>query len=132
MISSESRSAMIWVESVAERGSGERHAPRHEVLDFPVEIQRGDWLLKVRARDSGETVAIFVIEGSYDPVEWLTQCMYGDPELARMSRGRHDGSSSWPFAMCKATNEGSPFCSRRSRPDTQSRVPPNCIRAIGP
>jgi len=62
------------------------HAPtQHEqsvtffgmkVLDFPVERRTGDWLLEVRGRDSGETLAIFVVDGSYDEVERLTQRIY--------------------------------------------------------
>jgi hypothetical protein len=47
-----------------------------KVLDFPVERRTGDWLLEVHARDSGETLAIFVIDGSYDEVERLTQRIY--------------------------------------------------------
>jgi hypothetical protein len=47
-----------------------------KVLDFPVERRTGDWLLEVRARCGGETLAIFVIDGSYDEVEWLAQRIY--------------------------------------------------------
>jgi hypothetical protein len=47
-----------------------------KILDFPIERWLGDWLLEVRARDGGLTVAIFVVDGSFDEVERLTQRLH--------------------------------------------------------
>jgi len=44
-----------------------------KILDFPIERRTGDWVLEVRVRDTGLTIAIFLVDGSYDEVERLTQ-----------------------------------------------------------